>query len=175
MDNILSIIIRKSTLYIVVFGFGIYAGYLVIQYKPELFYLKQIPKDQIEATLLAQKVGKLISLPADEQPIVETVTDLLPLKDKPFFSKAESGDKVLIYEKSTLAILYRPSKNIIINTISPNYRDAIFGPNLAVATPVPTPIPSPIPTITPEPTPSPVLSPTPTSTPTLTPSPSSSK
>ena len=171
MNSLLSTIIKKSIPYFVVFGIGIYAGFSIIRFKPEFFYFKQIPKDQIEATILAGKVGKLMSLPTDEEQIVETVTDLAVLKDKPFFSKAEIGDKVLIYEKAALAILYRPSKNIIINTLSPNYQDAVFSLTASIATPVPTPIPTPIPTPTePVPTGS-SLSPTPTTTSTAVPSP----
>lgn len=170
MKNILgSVLTKKLIPYLIFFGVGIYAGISMIRFKPQLFYLNQIPKDQIEATNLSEKVGKLMSLPTDEQPIIETITDLTPLKNNPFFIKAEIGDKVLIYEKAAMAILYRPSKNIIINTLSPNYGDAIFSMTspspAAVATMVPTPVPTLIPTSVPVPTVESILSPTPTATP----------
>jgi hypothetical protein len=170
MKNILSLVKpKKLIIYLIFFGLGIYAGISIIRFKPQLFFLNQIPKDQIEATIFSEKVGKLMSLPTDEQPIIESITDLTPLKDKSFFIKAEVGDKVLIYKNAAMAILYRPSKNMIINILSPNYSDAIFSmisPSpTAVATPVPTTIPTPISTPVLVPTVEPTISPIPTVTP----------
>lgn len=178
MKNLLNLLMSKKLItFLVIFGLGIYAGISIIRFKPQFFHLSKIPESQIEATDLSEKVGKLMSLPTDEQPIVETITDIAPLKDKPFFINAEVGDKVLIYEKATIAILYRPSKNIIIKTVSPSYQDAIFSMTppspTVVPTVPPTPIPTPIPTPTPFPTVEATLSPTPTITPVSTPTPKS--
>ena len=161
------VIIKKCIPFLIIFGLGVYAGIAIIRFKPQLFYLNQIPNDQVEATALGEKVGRLMSLPTDEQPIIETVTDLELLRGKPFFVKTEIGDKVLVYEKASMAILYRPSKNIIINTLSPNYQEAIF----SAATPVPTEVvvivptsnPTPIPTV-PQPTLETISGVTPTAT-----------
>lgn len=173
MTNMLnSGLIKKSIPYLIILGVGMYAGISIVRYKPHLFYLSQIPMAQVEAIALSEKVGKLMSLPTDEQPIIETVTDLTLLKDKPFFVKAEIGDKVLIYEKAAMAILYRPSKNIMINTLSPNYEEAIFStPSLIpspVATIIPTLDPTPTPTI-PTPTLEATIATTPAATPSATP------
>jgi hypothetical protein len=163
MKNILNLIQPiYIVFFIIIFAVGIYAGISFIRFDPQLFYLNPIPEDQIEATLLSEKVGKLMVVPTDELPTVETITDLTPLKDRPFFIKAEVGDKVLIYKKAAKAILYRPSKNIIINTLSPNYEEAII--SVTSPTPTETPIPTPTPTPTPTPSPSPSESPSPTAT-----------
>ncbi|MBA3732855.1 hypothetical protein H0W91_00580 [Patescibacteria group bacterium] len=77
---------------------------------------KKVSQDEV-ATLVFQ-VGKLMVLPANEQPTVATVSDPSKLKDQPFFAHAEAGDKVLIYQTSQKAILYRPSVNKIIE-VSP--------------------------------------------------------
>ncbi len=146
---------------LIILGAGIYGGIWVVRFKPQLFNLNPIPGDQVEATLLSTKVGKLMSLPNDELPIVETVTDLSILKGKPFFVKAEVGDKVLIYKKAMIAILFRPSKNIIINTVSPNYEDAVISLTLPSPPSVATPSLTPMPTITPLPT---ATTPVPTAT-----------
>ena len=69
-------------------------------------------KDQ-DVKIISQ-VGKLIVLPDNEQPTVATVQDLSKLHDQPFFANARVGDKVLIYNISQKAILYRPSENKII-------------------------------------------------------------
>lgn len=71
---------------------------------------------------LLAKIGKIILLPENEAPTIATVSDKSKLSDQPFFAKAENGDKVLIYEKSGRAFLYRPSKNMLIevSAITPN-------------------------------------------------------
>lgn len=73
---------------------------------------------KIEARALAVKVGKLMLLPTDEDPSVVTIIDIEKLKDQAFFTKAQNGDKTLIYNNAKIAILYSPEKNIILN-VSP--------------------------------------------------------
>jgi len=70
---------------------------------------------QKETQALVATVSKLMELPADESPTVATIADKDKLKDQMFFSKAENGDKILAFNKSMFAILYRPSVNKIIN------------------------------------------------------------
>ena len=67
-----------------------------------------------EVDRLVEKVGKLVELPKEERVTLATVSDISKLKDQPFFSQSQNGDKVLIYEQSKKAILYRPSTNKII-------------------------------------------------------------
>jgi len=71
-----------------------------------------------EAKKLTSKISKFYNLPAGETPNVATVLDIEKLKDQPFFKDAKNGDKVLIYQKAGLAILYRTSTNKIVN-VSP--------------------------------------------------------
>jgi uncharacterized protein YneF (UPF0154 family) len=63
---------------------------------------------------LINKVGSLVQLPADESPTIATVSNASRLKNQQFFSMAKDGDKLLIYSKSGLGVLYRPSTNKII-------------------------------------------------------------
>lgn len=70
---------------------------------------------QKETEALVVTVSKLMELPTDETPTVATIADKEKLKDQPFFAKAENGDKLLAFTKASLAILYRPSANKIIN------------------------------------------------------------
>lgn len=58
--------------------------------------------------IIIQKVSRLIEVPSDEVPTIATVVDPQRLKDQPFFSRAQVGDKVLIYEKAQKVILYDP-------------------------------------------------------------------
>ncbi len=69
---------------------------------------------------LVAKVGKLILLP-NEKPTLATVLDAKKLvAEQPFYAGAENGDQLLVYAKAQKAILYSPSKNILIN-VGPVY------------------------------------------------------
>lgn len=54
---------------------------------------------------LIRRVGELVIMP-DEEPRIATVANTGKLKGNPFFKKAESGDKVIIFEKADRVILY---------------------------------------------------------------------
>lgn len=94
-----------------------------------------------EVQQLTHEVGKLIDLP-DETPTVATVTDKEKLQSQPFFTRAENGDKVLIYQEAQKAYLYRPSQHLLIEvaplTLTP---EATPSSNDSVTV---TPSPSPI-------------------------------
>lgn len=72
------------------------------------------PSGQADVKELLQRVSRLIVLPENEEPTVATVSDPEKLKDQPFFAKAKTGDKVLIYSKAKKAILYDPKADKII-------------------------------------------------------------
>ena len=59
-------------------------------------------------------VGKHLLLPQGEQPQIARVTDLKALANIPFFGNALIGDEVLVYCKSSLSILYSPSRDKVI-------------------------------------------------------------
>lgn len=75
-----------------------------------------------EVFLTIQKVGKLVELPPNEKPILATVSDKDKLSDQPFFEKAITGDKVLVYVQAKKAVLYRPSTNKVINVAPVNVK-----------------------------------------------------
>jgi len=69
-----------------------------------------------EVQELIAKVGQLMMLPDDEEPVVATLLDVEKLaKEQPFYQKAKNEDRLLIYSKNKKAIIYSPSKNIIVN------------------------------------------------------------
>jgi len=70
---------------------------------------------QQEVDSLVSKISKMIVLPTDETPTVATVSDPTALKDQPFFSQAQKGDKVLIYAQAKKAILYSVALGKIID------------------------------------------------------------
>ncbi len=69
---------------------------------------------QEESKSVLDEIGALYSLPADETPTIATVQDVSKLDDQPFFKEAVNGDKLVVYEKSGLAILYRPGEKKLI-------------------------------------------------------------
>lgn len=87
----------------------------------ELAKLKEGPQGAArqEISELKTKVGALMELP-NEEPTLATVTDINKLKNQQFFAQAVNGDKVLIFPKSSKAILYRPETNKIIEVASVN-------------------------------------------------------
>ncbi len=73
-------------------------------------------KDQAEAANLVSAVSKLMLLPADETPAIFVVQDPNQLiSQQPFFKGAQKDDRLMVYQKSGKAILYSPSRNMIVN------------------------------------------------------------
>lgn len=63
--------------------------------------------------VVEQLVGRHYVLPTGEQPTLATVTDKTKLQT-PFLKQADNGDKLLVYEKAAVAIIYRPSIDRIV-------------------------------------------------------------
>lgn len=82
---------------------------------------------QKETVAIVFTVGKLIELPANETPVVATVSDKEKLRNQSFFQMAENGDILLAYNTAMKAILYRPATNKIINValISSNQSEVL--------------------------------------------------
>ncbi len=65
---------------------------------------------------LVTKVGALMLLPKGEIPLILVIDDAKALaKDNVFYKNAVNGDRVLVYQKAAIAIIYSPTKNLIIN------------------------------------------------------------
>lgn len=101
-------------------------GYLYYNYQASQNELQNLKKDNPQTAAkqeiqeVKSKIGQLMELPEGEEPTLATVTDINKLKNQQFFSQAVNGDKVLIYAKSSKAILYRPQTNKIIEVASVN-------------------------------------------------------
>lgn len=141
---------------LVLLGIGAGSTYYLAKTKPGLIGLpKSQTETQAEATQLVAQVGKLITLPGDEQPTIATITNIDQLKDQPFFKNAQNGDKVLVYQNANKAIIYRPSENRIIDVGAVNVTGSPSPSGSPGASPKATP------KATPKPSESPVASPTP--------------
>lgn len=100
---------------ILLVGAVLFLGYQYKQTRDELNRAKnpeQAAKDEAQDVL--SEVKQYLEVPTDEQPTSATVTDKSRLQSQPFFERAENGDKVLVFTKAQLAILYRPSTKKVI-------------------------------------------------------------
>jgi hypothetical protein len=73
---------------------------------------------KVDQQNVTAKVGKFVELPTGETPSLATVTDLSKFSNQSFFTKAQVGDRVIIYSQAKLAVLYRPSTDKIIEIAS---------------------------------------------------------
>lgn len=69
-----------------------------------------------EESRVLEAVSKLYDVPKDEKPQIAAVKDkeVLKKENPVFFDKVENGDRLLLYQKAQLALLYRPSTNQLI-------------------------------------------------------------
>ncbi len=74
-----------------------------------------VPVDKAEVTALLEKLQSLAVVPLDEAPTLATVVELEKLKNEVFFTHAELGDKLFVYQQARLAVLYRPDVAKIVN------------------------------------------------------------
>jgi hypothetical protein len=107
---------KKPLIALIIIGVVAWLAYGYITTKNQLTSLKgsgataaQTPTQQ-----LINKISQLVALPPGENPTIATVNDASKLKSQQFFANAKDGDKLLIYSKSGMAVLYRPSTNRVI-------------------------------------------------------------
>ena len=75
---------------------------------------------QQEISSLLDKIGQLIVLPKDENPLVATIQDAAALaEDQAFYKDAQNGDKLIVY--SDKAFIYREKDNRLVN-VGPVFR-----------------------------------------------------
>lgn len=91
------------------------AGAGIYYYQKYTATARRAADPKAEAKEVLAKLGKLIDLPAGEEPTVATVTNADQIKNQPFFSKAKNGYRVILYTNGRMAILYDDVANKIIN------------------------------------------------------------
>ncbi len=114
---------KKSSL-VLILGILVLVSWLGMGYffnsnrtlKADLSQLRADPSSiaREENQELVNKVGELVSLPEDEDPIIATVDDISKLEGQAFFEKAEEGDKVLIYSRARKVYLYDTDSHKIL-------------------------------------------------------------
>ena len=69
-----------------------------------------------EIAPLVKQVSRHFAVPEGDEPVVATVLNATALaKEQSFFQRANNGDKLLIFGKTGQAVLYSPSRDIIVN------------------------------------------------------------
>ena len=113
MDNVLKRRVKKIFFPLIALLAIIIALYFFVEWRK----LQENPQAvaQKEAETLVEKVSKLILLPTGEIPTVATVSVIEALKDQPFFTNAQKGDKVLIYAGAKKAFLYSVTLNKVLD------------------------------------------------------------
>lgn len=114
LASVLNIILILA---VVALGYGYYTK------KKELDTIKdpaaQAEVARKEAETVAAQAGKIVLLPEGEEiPEVLTINDAaLAIKEQPNLAGVVTGDKIILYVKSGKAIVYSPSRNIIVNIL----------------------------------------------------------
>lgn len=101
-----------------VFVCAVIAGYLVYRTYATSSVSSDTSAEEAarETQVLLDRVGTLIILPANETPVIYEVNDpAILINQQPFFAGAEQGDKLIIYPNAVKAILYSPSRHVLIN------------------------------------------------------------
>lgn len=71
---------------------------------------------QAETVRLVKEVRKVMILPETDVPAVFDIQDpVLLTSQQAFFAGAEKGDKLLVYPQLGKAIIYSPSRHVIVN------------------------------------------------------------
>ena len=79
-------------------------------------------KEAEEGQTLLERVGRLIELSSEEEPMIATIENVKKLRqEQPFFKNAENGDEVLVYQDK--AIIYSIKNDILVN-VGPVYADS---------------------------------------------------
>lgn len=63
---------------------------------------------------ILEEIAGVYALPEGETPTIATVQDITKLTDQPFFEGAENGDILVVFDKSSQALLFRPSTKQLV-------------------------------------------------------------
>lgn len=77
-------------------------------------YFTQDSPGEDDLSSIKERVSRHYLLPTDEEPALLTVTDPSKLSTD-FLRHTKAGDKVLVYQSSRKAVIYRPSIDRIVD------------------------------------------------------------
>lgn len=104
---------RRRVAAMVAVALIVLGGYIVYE---KYFHLTPAEKAQKELAAAVAGVSKLIILPQGDEPVLATVTDAKTLiAQQAFFAGSENGDQLLLFPRNLKAVLWSPSRNVIVN------------------------------------------------------------
>ncbi len=62
-------------------------------------------------------VAEIMLLPEGDEPLLFTVTDAEKMREEIKLTDIQNGDKVLVYQKKKRIVLYRPSRQQIVDVL----------------------------------------------------------
>lgn len=89
------------------------AGFAYKKYTSSTSYIEK--KAKKEAAEVVKSAGKLILLPAGEPSIFVIQDPALLVSQQAFFQGSVAGDQLLVYPEAAKAIIYSPSRDIVVN------------------------------------------------------------
>lgn len=107
-------VIVAVILILLVLGGGIYYAFSRDTFESSSATPAELSQEDIDALL--ERVMTHIVLPTNEKPLVATIVDVESLvATQPFYQGAENGDVLLIFSTNSKAIIYSPSRDIVVN------------------------------------------------------------
>lgn len=74
------------------------------------------PDSDRQRAAILSAIERHMIVPADDTPVVATVTDADLLRaQQPFFANAQNGDQLVLFPNAAQAVLYSPQRDIIVN------------------------------------------------------------
>lgn len=105
--------IRKKKLFVVAFVILAALGYGAYD---KFFNLSDAERAQKELAAAIKAVSKHMILPEGDEPVLATVTAAETLiKQQMFFIGAINGDQLLLFPRNLKAVIYSPSRDVIVN------------------------------------------------------------
>lgn len=112
----MSTFLRSITMLFCVSILALTLGACSLSDTPEEIKAAELQAQLDENNELMETIGRLMVIP-NEEPIIATINEAeLLIKEQPFYAGVSNGDKLVIFPKSQKAVIYSPSKNIIVNS-----------------------------------------------------------
>ena len=126
---------KKIVFALIALGLVAWLAYGYITTKNELEQQKNSPSAGAanSSQALIDKIAKVTVLPTNEAPTIATINNVGTLRsqsafNKFFFANAKDGDKLLVYQKNNLAIIYRTATNQVVSSGPYDYSKVIQNP-----------------------------------------------
>lgn len=104
---------------------GGYYGYTQWKYMhtPDAVYQREAQTYKESWDEMMLHANKQVLLPSNEVPVLATVSDPESLDKNDFYKRAQEGDKIIMYKKNKMVLLYRPETKKVLARAQLNFLD----------------------------------------------------